>query len=38
MPIVWASKLFGRPLRERVAGADLVPELAGDGRRVVATR
>jgi N-acetylglucosaminyldiphosphoundecaprenol N-acetyl-beta-D-mannosaminyltransferase len=28
MPIVWASKLFGRPVRERVAGADLVPELA----------
>jgi N-acetylglucosaminyldiphosphoundecaprenol N-acetyl-beta-D-mannosaminyltransferase len=28
MPIVWASKLFGRPLRGRVAGADLVPELA----------
>ena len=28
MPVVWASKLFGRPLRERVAGADLVPELA----------
>jgi N-acetylglucosaminyldiphosphoundecaprenol N-acetyl-beta-D-mannosaminyltransferase len=28
MPIVWASKLFRRPLRERVAGADLVPELA----------
>lgn len=28
MPVVWASKLFGRPVRERVAGADLVPELA----------
>jgi N-acetylglucosaminyldiphosphoundecaprenol N-acetyl-beta-D-mannosaminyltransferase len=28
MPVVWASKMFGRPLRERVAGADLVPELA----------
>lgn len=28
MPVVWASKLIGGPLRERVAGADLVPELA----------
>ncbi len=27
MPIVWASRLFGIPLRERVAGADLVPQL-----------
>jgi N-acetylglucosaminyldiphosphoundecaprenol N-acetyl-beta-D-mannosaminyltransferase len=27
MPIVWASKLFGIPLRERVAGSDLVPIL-----------
>ena len=27
MPIVWASRLFGIPLKERVAGADLVPEL-----------
>jgi N-acetylglucosaminyldiphosphoundecaprenol N-acetyl-beta-D-mannosaminyltransferase len=28
MPIVWASHLFGAPLRERVTGADLVPQLA----------
>ncbi len=28
MPIVWVSRLFGIPLRERVAGADLVPHLA----------
>jgi N-acetylglucosaminyldiphosphoundecaprenol N-acetyl-beta-D-mannosaminyltransferase len=27
MPIVWASKLFGIPLRERVTGSDLVPLL-----------
>jgi len=28
MPIVWASKLLGVPLKERVTGADLVPGLA----------
>ncbi len=28
MPIVWASKLLGTPLMERVTGADLVPRLA----------
>ncbi len=27
MPIVWASRLLGRPLRARVAGSDLLPEL-----------
>lgn len=27
MPIVWASRLFGKYLPERVAGSDLVPEL-----------
>jgi exopolysaccharide biosynthesis WecB/TagA/CpsF family protein/anti-anti-sigma factor len=27
MPLVWLSKLLGAPLKERVAGADLVPEL-----------
>lgn len=27
MPVVWASHLLGMPLRERVAGADLVPLL-----------
>ena len=28
MPIIWASKLLGTPLKERVTGADLVPRLA----------
>jgi N-acetylglucosaminyldiphosphoundecaprenol N-acetyl-beta-D-mannosaminyltransferase len=28
MPLVWASRLLGRPLPERVAGADLVLPLA----------
>jgi N-acetylglucosaminyldiphosphoundecaprenol N-acetyl-beta-D-mannosaminyltransferase len=28
MPVVWASKFLGTPLRERVAGSDLVPALA----------
>jgi len=27
MPIVWASRLLGRPLRARAAGSDLFPEL-----------
>lgn len=27
MPLVWLSKLLGSPLKERVAGADLVPAL-----------
>lgn len=27
MPLVWASKRLGNPLRERVTGADLVPRL-----------
>lgn len=27
MPLVWASKALGNPLRERVAGSDLTPEL-----------
>jgi N-acetylglucosaminyldiphosphoundecaprenol N-acetyl-beta-D-mannosaminyltransferase len=26
-PIVWASRLFGEPLRSRLAGSDLVPPL-----------
>jgi N-acetylglucosaminyldiphosphoundecaprenol N-acetyl-beta-D-mannosaminyltransferase len=26
-PVVWASRLLGRPLPERVAGSDLVPQL-----------
>ena len=28
MPLVWASRVMGTPLIERVAGADLVPRLA----------
>ncbi len=28
MPLVWASRFEGAPLRERVAGSDLVPTLA----------
>jgi N-acetylglucosaminyldiphosphoundecaprenol N-acetyl-beta-D-mannosaminyltransferase len=28
MPLVWASRLLGTRLKERVAGADLVPRLA----------
>jgi N-acetylglucosaminyldiphosphoundecaprenol N-acetyl-beta-D-mannosaminyltransferase len=27
MPLVWLSKAFGSPLRERVAGSDMVPKL-----------
>ncbi|HEX4646314.1 MAG TPA: WecB/TagA/CpsF family glycosyltransferase [Verrucomicrobiae bacterium] len=27
MPLIWASRLLGNPLPERVAGSDLVPEL-----------
>ncbi|MDF3059252.1 MAG: WecB/TagA/CpsF family glycosyl transferase [Rariglobus sp.] len=37
-PLVWASRWLGNPLRERVAGADLVPalirEAAGKGHRI----
>ena len=28
MPLIWASKLLGTPLQERVAGSDMVPLLA----------
>lgn len=28
-PVVWASRLVGKPLPERVAGSDLVPALLG---------
>lgn len=28
MPVVWASKLLGSPLPERVTGADIVPRIA----------
>lgn len=37
MPLVWASKILGTPLRERVAGSDLVPavlQAAAPGTRV----
>ena len=38
-PIVWLSRLMGRPLRSRLAGSDLVPPLwrriVADGRRAV---
>jgi len=27
-PLIWASRLTGTPLRERVAGSDLVPKIA----------
>lgn len=27
MPIIWVSKLFGKPLKERVTGSDLTPLL-----------
>jgi N-acetylglucosaminyldiphosphoundecaprenol N-acetyl-beta-D-mannosaminyltransferase len=28
MPLVWISRLLGHPLKERVSGVDLVPQLA----------
>ena len=28
MPVVWASRLLGTPIRQRTAGADLVPAIA----------
>jgi N-acetylglucosaminyldiphosphoundecaprenol N-acetyl-beta-D-mannosaminyltransferase len=28
MPLVWASKLLGNPLPERITGVDLIPKLA----------
>jgi N-acetylglucosaminyldiphosphoundecaprenol N-acetyl-beta-D-mannosaminyltransferase len=38
-PIVWLSRLLGRPLRSRLAGSDLVPALwrriVADGRRAM---
>lgn len=33
MPLVWASKLLGNPLPERVAGSDLVPQLLAEAER-----
>ncbi len=32
-PLVWASRWLGTPLRERVAGSDLVPRLAAEAER-----
>ncbi|VVE50099.1 WecB/TagA/CpsF family glycosyltransferase [Pandoraea anhela] len=32
MPIIWASRLFGRPLPGRVTGADLLPALCDRAR------
>jgi N-acetylglucosaminyldiphosphoundecaprenol N-acetyl-beta-D-mannosaminyltransferase len=29
MPVVWASRLLGQPLKERVTGSDLMPVLCG---------
>ncbi len=33
MPLVAASRLFGRPLPERVAGSDLVPQILQNAKR-----
>lgn len=33
MPVVWSARALGMPLRERVAGADLVPELVDRSQR-----
>ena len=33
MPLVWASRLLGNPLPERVAGSDLVPRLLARAER-----
>lgn len=27
MPILWAAKFFGRPLKEKISGSDLVPKV-----------
>ena len=32
-PVVWLSRLLGRPVPERVAGTDLVPGIAGEAAR-----
>lgn len=38
MPVVWASRILGKPLKERVTGAELLPRLcsraAGEGLKV----
>src|SRR5271155_5009709 len=28
MPLVWISRLLGKPIKERVSGVDMVPRLA----------
>lgn len=28
MPVVWASKIMNSPLKERISGSDMIPELA----------
>jgi N-acetylglucosaminyldiphosphoundecaprenol N-acetyl-beta-D-mannosaminyltransferase len=33
MPVIWASRLLRRPLKERVTGVDLFHELVGSGAR-----
>lgn len=33
MPLVWASRLMGNPLPERVTGSDLVPQLLAEAER-----
>jgi N-acetylglucosaminyldiphosphoundecaprenol N-acetyl-beta-D-mannosaminyltransferase len=33
MPLVWASRRLGAPLRERVSGSDLVPRVAAEAER-----
>jgi N-acetylglucosaminyldiphosphoundecaprenol N-acetyl-beta-D-mannosaminyltransferase len=30
MPVIWASKLLGNPLQERITGADLLPRLCAE--------
>jgi len=30
MPVIWVSRLLGRPLRERVTGSDLLPRLCAE--------
>ena len=34
MPLLWFSRLMGKPLRERVTGADLVPQIAQEATRL----
>ncbi|HYX33248.1 MAG TPA: WecB/TagA/CpsF family glycosyltransferase [Oligoflexus sp.] len=34
MPIVWASRLLGKPLPERVTGSELMPQLCAEAARL----